>query len=81
MTNEGKAVREAEVEEVAATPAGYGDWPLPRFLRGGAWSPRANLVSAQNDKRGMAVREADVEEVAATPGFTRSLVERVLAGL
>ncbi|MEE8346680.1 MAG: excinuclease ABC subunit UvrC [Dehalococcoidia bacterium] len=28
-----------------------------------------------------AIREADVEEIAATPGFTRSLAERVLAGL
>ena len=28
-----------------------------------------------------AVREAGVEEVAATPGFTRSLAEKVLAGL
>ncbi len=28
-----------------------------------------------------AVREAKVEEIAATPGFTRSLAEKVLAGL
>jgi excinuclease ABC subunit C len=28
-----------------------------------------------------AVREAGVEEIAATPGFTRSLAEKVLAGL
>lgn len=28
-----------------------------------------------------AIREATVEEIAATPGFTRSLAERVLAGL
>jgi excinuclease UvrABC nuclease subunit len=28
-----------------------------------------------------AIREAGVEEIAATPGFTRSLAEKVLAGL
>ncbi len=28
-----------------------------------------------------AVRKAGVEEIAATPGFTRSLAEKVLAGL
>jgi excinuclease ABC subunit C len=28
-----------------------------------------------------AIREAGVEEIAATPGFTRSLAEKILAGL
>jgi excinuclease UvrABC nuclease subunit len=32
-------------------------------------------------RKGKAIREAGMEEIAATPGFTRSLAERVLAGL